>query len=111
MAPTISSQVPERTALNQQLLNFAYLQILDLMTTVAFLVHGVQEGNPLVRFLITRLQDPLSALVVVKVVAMMLGIFCWRTRRTRLLSRMNVMFAIIVAWNLVALILGSKNGG
>lgn len=35
--------------MNQLLLQYSYLQILDLMTTVAFLLHGVREGNPLVR--------------------------------------------------------------
>ena len=35
--------------MNQLLLQYSYLQVLDFMTTVAFLLHGVHEGNPLVR--------------------------------------------------------------
>ena len=35
--------------MNQLLLQYSYLQMLDLLTTVAFLLHGIHEGNPLVR--------------------------------------------------------------
>jgi hypothetical protein len=37
----------------------------------------------------------------------MLGIYCWRMGRNRLLSRINVMFALVIAWNMIALILGT----
>ncbi len=100
----------DRTTPNQQLLQFAYLQTLDLMTTVAFLLHGVQEGNPLIRFVMDRSAYPLGGLAAVKVVAMLLGVYCWRARRTKVLSRINIAFAIVVAWNLAALIVGSNNG-
>src|ERR1700730_11921374 len=97
----------EPMRLNHLLLQFAYLQMLDWMTTVAFLLHGVQEGNPLIRFAMDHSPNPLSALVAVKVLAMMLGFYCWRMGRTRLLTRMNILFAVVVAWNLLALIVGS----
>jgi hypothetical protein len=77
------------------------------MTTVAFLVNGVQEANPIVRFAIGFSASPLGGLVAVKVVAMFLGLYCWRAGRTRVLARMNFMFALVVAWNLAALIVGS----
>lgn len=96
-----------RSDMNQLLMQFGYLQLLDLMTTVAFLVHGVQEANPLVRFAIEACPSPISGLVAVKVVAMLLGLYCWRMGRTRVLGRMNMMFALVVAWNLAALIIGS----
>ncbi len=107
MTPLGADRIPA----NHQLLQFAYLQILDLMTTVAFLLHGVQEGNPLIRFVIDRCPYPLGGLVAIKILAMLLGIYCWRMHRTRLLSRINIAFAIVVAWNLAALILGSSNRG
>ena len=93
--------------MNHLLVQFAYLQLLDLMTTLAFLVNGIREGNPLVRFLIDRSSNPISALVAVKVMAVLLGLYCWRMGRLRVLTRMNLLFAVVVAWNLVALIVGS----
>jgi hypothetical protein len=105
------SEPPKLTSagdpLNQQLVQFSYLQALDFLTTVAFMMHGVQEGNPLVRMAMAFTTNPLSALLFVKLAAIMLGIYCWRVRRSRLLLRMNVLFAVVVAWNLVALIVSA----
>jgi hypothetical protein len=92
---------------NQLLLQYSYLQVLDLLTTLAFLLHGVREGNPLVRMMMHVTTNPLGGLVLVKVVAVALGLYCWRVGRGRLLSRINVVFAFIVAWNLAALILAA----
>jgi hypothetical protein len=93
--------------LNHLLIQFAYLQLLDLMTTLAFLVQGVQEANPLVRFAIQSTSNPLGGLVLVKILALLLGVYCWRMGRTRVLFRMNLLFAFVVTWNLAALILAS----
>jgi hypothetical protein len=76
------------------------------MTTLAFLLHGVQEANPLVRFAVRLSPNPLGGLLAIKCLALGLGIYCWRCGRERLLTRMNILFAIVVAWNLAALILG-----
>jgi hypothetical protein len=95
---------------NQQLLQFSYLQVLDFLTTIAFLLHGVQEANPLVRLALFSMPNPIGALVTVKVLALGLGLFCWRMGRDRLLMRINIMFAVLVAWNLVALIATSVRG-
>lgn len=89
------------------LVHYSYLQLLDLLTTIAFLVQGVQEGNPLVRFAIHLTPSPIAGLMMVKIAALMLGVYCWRAEKTRLLGRVNIMFAALIAWNLVALILGS----
>ena len=93
--------------MSQLLLQFSYLQILDFLTTIAFLVNGIKEGNPLVRFALTLGRNPLESLLAIKLVALMLGIYCWRMGRQQLLSRINLLFALVVAWNLVALILRS----
>ena len=95
----------DRTSLNQLLWQFSYLQILDFLTTVAFLLHGVREGNPLVRLALSGGANPLAVLVVVKLLAIVLGFYCWRRGRRQLLSRINILFALLVAWNLVALII------
>jgi hypothetical protein len=92
---------------NQLLIQYSYLQMLDLMTTLAFLLQGVQEGNPLVRFALKYAPHPLGGLLAVKCLALALGIYCWRCGRERLLTRINILFAIVVAWNLAALIAGS----
>ena len=93
--------------MNQLLLQYSYLQVLDFMTTVAFLLHGIREGNPLVRLAIQYAPHPMGGLVAIKMVAIALGLYCWRCGRQRLLGRINVLFAVIVAWNLAALIAAS----
>jgi hypothetical protein len=97
--------------MNQLLLQYSYLQILDFMTTVAFLLHGIHEGNPLVRAALQYAPNPLGGLLAIKVLAVGLGIYCWKRGRERLLFKINVLFAALVAWNMVALILGSVKLG
>jgi len=92
---------------NQLLLHYRYLQVLDFLTTIAFLVNGVKEANPLVRLALNLGHNPIGSLIGVKVLAVMLGFYCWRMGRERLLSRINAMFAVVIAWNLIALILGT----
>ena len=93
--------------MNQLLLHYSYLQVLDFLTTIAFLVNGVKEGNPLVRLALNMGHNPIGSLIGVKVLAVVLGIYCWRMGRERLLSRINAMFALVIAWNLIALIIGT----
>jgi hypothetical protein len=92
---------------NQLLLHYSYLQVLDFLTTIAFLVNGVREANPLVRLALNVGHNPIGSLIGVKVLAVVLGFYCWRMGRERLLSRINAMFAVVIAWNLIALILGT----
>ncbi len=94
-------------SLNHLLLQFSYLQLLDFLTTLAFLLHGVREGNPIVRFAIDATGSPLGGLLLIKLIAVMLGLACWRMGRARVLFRMNLLFALVVAWNIVAIIAGS----
>ena len=91
--------------MNQLLLQYTYLQVLDLLTTLAFILHGVREGNPLVRLMMRSTANPLNGLLLVKLAAAGLGIYCWRLGRGKLLARINIIFAAIIAWNLAALIL------
>jgi hypothetical protein len=86
------------------LLIFSYFQVLDLLTTVIFLMQGVQEANPLVKFALRAAPSPLLGLVLVKVAAIALGLYCWRIGRRSLLVKMNVLFALLVSWNLVAVL-------
>jgi len=86
------------------LLIFTYFQFLDLLTTVIFLIQGLHEANPMVKFAMRAAPSPLAGLVLVKVVALALGVYCWRLGRRSLLLRINVLFAILVSWNLVAVL-------
>ena len=97
----------EGASLNQALMHFSYLQVLDFLTTVAFLVNGIQEANPLVRLALKLGPNPIGGLILVKLLAIVLGVYCWRMGRQRLLSRINIVFAMLIAWNLVALIMGA----
>jgi len=102
------AKVADRTgSVHQLLVQYTYLQILDFLTTIAFLINGVSEANPFVRFVLGVVPNPIEGLLVVKLLAVLLGLYCWRLRRERLLLYINVLFAALVAWNLVALILGS----
>jgi len=92
---------------SQLLWQYSYLQVLDFLTTIAFLMNGIKEGNPLVRLVLAATPNPIGGLLLVKGLAVLLGLFCWWIGRERLLWRINVLFAVLVAWNLVALILGS----
>ncbi len=91
------------------LLQFACLQLLDMLSTLAFLNFGVQEANPLVRAVMGTCGSALAGLVLVKGLAVLLGLYCWRSGRLRLLARANAFFAALVGWNLLALLLGATH--
>lgn len=93
--------------MNHLFVQYSYLQVLDFLTTIAFLLNGVKEANPLVRLVIAVAPSPVTGLLAVKVFALGLGLCAWHLGRGRLLTRMNLLFAAVVTWNLVALILGS----
>ena len=99
--------VANERSLGVTLIHYSYLQVLDFLTTVAFLVQGVQEGNPLVRVAMQVTSNPMIGLLIVKLLAVGLGIYCWHGGRGRTLNKINLLFAVVVAWNLVSLILGS----
>jgi hypothetical protein len=92
------------------LLQYSYLQVLDLLTTLAFVANGVSEANPLVAFAMNTVQSPMLALAMVKLAALGLGFYCWRKGRLTLLSKANLGFACLIAWNLVALIVANHKG-
>src|SRR5258708_28104022 len=75
--------------MTQLLLQYSYLQVLDFLTTVAFLLNGVREGNPLVRFAIDLFPSPIGGLVFVKVLAVWLGLYFWQFGKPRLLGRIH----------------------
>lgn len=88
------------------LLVFIGLQVLDVLTTVLFLHNGVREANPIVRAVLAGSTSPGLALLPAKAFAIALGGFAWYTGRKGLLWKMNLLFALCVAWNLVAAAVG-----
>jgi len=90
---------------------FSYLQVLDLLSTLAFLLLGVHEGNPVVKMALYNAPHPVMGLIAVKLAAVGLGVFCVRMGRFKLLGRINIFFALLVAWNMVALIVGAAHFG
>ena len=87
-------------------LQFAYLQSLDVMTTLSFLLAGVQEANPMVKVAMRFGGSPLAGLIAVKLGALILAAICLQSGRLKLLQRVNWFFAVLVAWNMFCLILG-----
>ena len=86
------------------LVQFVYLQALDVLTTLAFLSRGVEEANPVVRQVLSWVPSPLGGLLGLKLLAVVLAVYCWRSGRRRLLGRANTFFAALVAWNMLALL-------
>jgi len=106
--PDASANVSSETRqLNRLLVQFSYLQVLDFLSTIAFLVNGIKEANPLVRWVVEMTPNPIAGLLAIKFLAILLGVYCWRIGRERLLSKINLVFATLVAWNLIALIVGT----
>ena len=97
--------------MNQLLLQYSYLQMLDLLTTLAFMMHGIHEGNPLIRFAVRNSAHPFGSLLAVKALALGLGFYCWHCGREKLLTRINILFALVIVWNLLALIAGGLATG
>lgn len=93
--------------MTQLMYQYGYLQILDFLTTVVFLLNGVQEGNPVVKWAIETFPSPIVGLAFIKILAVGLGIVCWYGGKAKLLTRINIGFAAVVAWNLLSLIMKS----
>ncbi|MBI1357153.1 MAG: hypothetical protein GC160_22670 [Acidobacteria bacterium] len=89
------------------LIEFTYLQVLDILTTLAFLLQGVAEGNPIVRLAFEHGPGPVQTLIAMKAAAVVLAAYCLLRARQRLLRGVNIFFAMLVAYNLVVLIVTS----
>ncbi len=85
---------------------FICLQAMDTLTTLLFLHHGVAEGNPLIKAVLAGSAHPGMDLALAKGLAIALGTLAWRSGRTVLLRKVNLVFAACVAWNLIATLVG-----
>ena len=68
-----------------------------------FLSRGVAEGNPLIALALSSGHSPLPSLVAVKVIAMLIGFYCYRSGRITALRLANMGYLLIVVWNLAAI--------
>jgi Domain of unknown function (DUF5658) len=84
------------------LLLFIGLQLMDGLTTMWFLRHGVAEGNPLIRAAFALSANPAAGLAISKTACVVLAGLAWRSGRQRLLWAVNAVFAGCVVWNLAA---------
>lgn len=97
----------EPSARNRLLLEFSYLQGLDILTTVVFLLKGLTQSNFLLTTALSLFSSPLAGLIAFRAGMLVLGLYCWRSGRVRTLTRLNVAFAFLVAWNLGVLIVAA----
>jgi hypothetical protein len=95
--------------MNSLLLQYTYLQALDTLTTIVFLRNGFLEANPIVRNMIELCSSPVLGLVAIKVMGLLLGVYCWHANRHKALVKANVFFALLVIWNLLVLVAFGSN--
>jgi len=88
-----------------------YLQILDFLTTVLFLMLRQREGNPLAAWLMQHAANPLAGLFLLKLSGAGLGLYCWYAGRRRWLIGYNVFFCAVVVWNILVAYAGTINAG
>ena len=82
---------------------FVLLQVLDLITTLVGLRMGGTELNPFIASLM-RITEPAIGVLVVKAFGFGLGgYFVWK-QKTRLIRRINYLFALLVIWNVVVIV-------
>jgi hypothetical protein len=80
---------------------FGALQLADIATTILALRLGGTESNPLIR--VFMYLGPVRGLLVSKTVVVLLAIGCALLGKLGTLRCANVVFAGIVAWNLIAI--------
>ena len=80
---------------------FLGLQVLDVITTMIGLHFGAQEGSTFIGHLLQS--GPLSGLIISKILAAGLAAFAVFLNRKRVLVFLNIWFAGVVGWNLIAI--------
>jgi len=81
---------------------FLALQTLDMITTLIGLRMGAREASLFIAQLMRR--DPVSALLIAKILAVLLVALALRFKRPRLVVFLNYWFAAVVTWNLIMIL-------
>lgn len=71
---------------------------------MVFLQGGTREGNPLVGWAMHLTGNAVGGLALVKGIAVGIGLFCLFTKRASLMTRINVIYAGVVVWNMAVTI-------
>ena len=80
---------------------FVLLQLLDILTTLLGLRVGAHEGSLFIGRLMKM--DPMSALLISKLLAVILVGVALRWHRPRVVVLVNYWVALVVVWNLIAI--------
>lgn len=79
------------------------LQCLDVLTTLVFLKLGTAEGNPLLVWAMPHTHAPWVGLAAAKLLALVIGLYCYRNGRIKALRLANTGYSLMVGWNLTAI--------
>ena len=71
------------------------------------MVYGIGEMNPVTKWVMRASSSALTGLLLVKIFAVALAICCVYRARHKLLQKVNIFFALVVAYNVVVLILSA----
>ena len=77
---------------------FLYLQVLDVLSTLIGFSLGSTEASPFVRLLVRV--GPALGLILSKLIAGGLVLYCALSHRLRLIRLVNYWYAVVVVWNL-----------
>jgi hypothetical protein len=81
---------------------FVFLQVADIVTTMTALASGGVEQNPLISRFLTL--GTLQGLILSKVVLLAAAAAAVRYQRIRAIRSANIVFSVIVLWNIVVLV-------
>ena len=81
---------------------FAFMQLLDVMTTLIGFRLGASEASPFIHSFLSY--GPLPALLIAKAIAFGIGAACIVLRRAHIIGYINYWFAALTAWNLAVIL-------
>jgi len=81
---------------------FIYLQLLDLLTTLAGFRLGAAEASPFIRVLMYA--GPTAGVLVAKLFALALGGFCIYLKKEKLIRWISYWYGGLVVWNLMVML-------
>jgi hypothetical protein len=86
---------------------FAYLQLLDFITTLVGFRVGAGEASPFISKLM-HISSPVMGVAASKLLAITIGGICLYSGRRRLLGWVNYWYAGLVVWNLVIILIAIR---
>ncbi len=81
---------------------FIYLQLLDLLTTLAGFKLGAAEASPFIRLLMHA--GPVAGVLLAKLFALALGGFCIYLKKQNLIRWITYWYGGLVVWNLMVML-------